>query len=127
MSRTFLILATLFFLGFLGLGFWANDQVANIPPVIQAVIETDEEKLKLAIRQGHDVNARGPLGMTALVVAIKQGKLDIVKLLIAHNADINVHVGDMTLVEFADRQKQADIAEYLKGASINRGALKQNQ
>jgi|GEM_PF-6443146 len=114
MSRTTLILAVLFLLGFLGLGFWASDQVAGMPPVIQAVIENDTEKLKLAIQQGHDVNARGPLGVTALVVAIKQGKLELVKQLVAQDADVNIHVGDMTLVEYAKKQKQAEIAEFLK-------------
>jgi len=114
MRKTFLALATLFFLGFLGLGFWANDQVADMPPIIQSVIENNEEKLKLAIKQGHDVNEKGPLGMTALVIAIKKGNLELVKLLVEHNADTHIHVGKMNLIEFADKHKQAEIAAFLR-------------
>lgn len=113
MRKTFLIIATLFFLGFLGLGFWANDQVADMPPIIQAVIENNKEKLMLAIDQGHDVNAKGPLGMTALVVAVKKGNLELVKLLVKHNADTSLQIGKMNLIDFANKYKQAEIAVFL--------------
>ena len=113
MRKAPLILAALFLLGFLGLGFWANDKVESMPAVIQAVVEDDEEKLKLAISQGHDVNAGGPLGMTALIVAVKKGKLELVKLLVEHNADTNIQVGKMSLIEFANKHKQTEIAGYL--------------
>lgn len=114
MNKTFLVLAILFFLGFLGLGFWANDKVDSMPPVLQAVIENDKEKLKRVIKQGGDVNAKGPLGMTALVVAVKKGKLELVKLLVEHNADTNIHVSKMSLIEFAAKHKQAEIGAFLR-------------
>lgn len=114
MGRTPLILAVLFLLGFLGLGFWANERVADMPPVIQAVIENNPQRLEQAIQDGHDINARGPFGMTALVVAVKQGKPELVRLLVEHHADTDVRVGKLTLIEFAEQQKRVEIAEYLR-------------
>ncbi|HID83376.1 MAG TPA: ankyrin repeat domain-containing protein [Chromatiales bacterium] len=114
MRKTFLAIAILFFLGFLGLGFWADDQVADMSPVIQSVLENNEEKLRQAIKQGHDINAKGPLGMTALVIAVKKGNLEMVRLLVSHQADINAPVGKMSLIEFAEQQKAQEIAAYLR-------------
>lgn len=47
--------------------------------------------------------------------AIEIGSLDLVKLLIDHNADLMVEYGERTAVEFAIDQDQIEIAEYIKG------------
>ena len=50
--------------------------------------------------------------------AIEIGSLDLVKLLIDHNADLTVEYGERTAVEFAIDQDQIEIAEYIKGGQL---------
>ena len=37
-----------------------------------------------------DINAKGEVGRTALNLAASEGKTEVVKLLLAHNADVNI-------------------------------------
>ena len=50
---------------------------------------SDRDSLQFLIRQGADVNARNAAGATALHVAIANGRLLVVKRLIALGADVN--------------------------------------
>ena len=43
--------------------------------------------------------------------------MEMVKLLIDHNADLAVEYGERTAVEFARDHNQLDIADYIKGLS----------
>jgi len=112
MSRSILILLSLFFAGFLALGFWGKDKVGNIPPVIQAVMENDPIKIKQMIDSGADVNVVGPFGITAMLVAIKQGNLETVKLLLENGVDPSGKIAGKTLVEVAEHEKQTELVEF---------------
>ena len=115
MSRSVLILISLFFAGFLALGFWSKGQVGKIPPIIQTVMENDPAKIQQAIENGADVNVVGPFGITAMLVAIKQGNLETVKLLLDNGVDPQGKIGGMSLVEVAEKEKQEALAEFFRG------------
>jgi ankyrin repeat protein len=117
MRKGILIVAALFFLGILGVGFWANQKVKDMPPVLQAVFEKDQAKLRAVIEQGNDVNAPGPMGLTALVFAVKQGDLETVKLLVENGAHVDTRIGEHSLIELAEKDNQTAIAEYLRQAA----------
>ena len=114
MSRPALIVIALFFAGFLAMGFWAKDQAGSLPPIIQAVMEKDQAKIKQAIDGGADVNVIGPFGVTAMLVAIKQGNLETVKLLLDNGADPNGKIAGMSLLEVAENEKQVELVKFFQ-------------
>ena len=63
----------------------------DYPNLIEMIIKNiDYDSLKKVIDQGIYLNQRDNDGDTALVVAAKLNKIDIVKLLLKNNADVNV-------------------------------------
>jgi hypothetical protein len=74
------------------------------------------------LAQGADVNAKGPEGQTALMLATFEGHLDIVQALLARSANVNAkdHVGTTALMLAASRGHTAIVQALLaQGASID--------
>ena len=80
-----------------------------------AVVEGDTEKVVALVNTlGCDVNLRNEGGMTALHYAADRGNLVLVKLLVEHNADVNIRDNDdqspLAIAEICDHQ---DIVSFL--------------
>lgn len=113
----------------------------SIDPVIAAMIETvidqialpgniadfardgNWDKVKeLATKAGINVNAKNCNGKTALMMAIKYGKLDIVQTLIGAGADVNAKNNDgVTTLMYAVMYHGLDAAQIIitNGADVN--------
>lgn len=67
-----------------------------------------------------DLDAPGPNGQTALILAAGAGRLDVVKLLIDADADMDVEDPDgNTAISLAEKNGHVDVADYLR----NEGAV----
>ena len=80
-----------------------------------AVVEGDVEKVVALVNTlGFDVNLRNQGGMTALHYAADRGNLVLVKLLVEHNADVNIRDNEdqspLAIAEICDHQ---DIVSFL--------------
>lgn len=80
-----------------------------------AVVEGDVEKVVALVNTlGCDVNLRNEGGMTALHYAADRGNLVLVKLLVEHNADVNIRDNEdqspLAIAEICDHQ---DIVSFL--------------
>jgi ankyrin repeat protein len=117
------------------------DGYEGLKPIHIASMEKFTEVVKLLIKHGADVNAKGPYGQTALYYAIYSYRDEIAELLIANGADVNAKSDDgdtpllaaarqpdpamdeFTLDEYKLRTYRAiyDITELLivKGADVN--------
>ena len=72
-------------------------------------------KVKLALKNGENVNAAGDDGYTALHAAAVNSHLEVVKLLIQQNANLNAKLDSgETVIELAGIAGENDIVEYLK-------------
>lgn len=64
-----------------------------------------------------DIDARSPNGMTPLMMAVREGRLDTVKLLVWEIADPNLrNEAGLSALDLAIRGKQVDIAKLLRVA-----------
>ena len=97
----------------------ARGQAAPEPCVFLGDCNTVE----LLLQYNADINAKGRYGLTALLMAIQQGKQGIVELLLQNNADVNAksdYDGSTPLI-MAARYGQLEIVELLlqKNADVN--------
>src|SRR5438477_6169224 len=101
----------------------ASDRVNLERALLAAIDDDDLPTADSLIRSGADVNRRGPLPLTALMLAAGQGSTQMVGKLLAAGAD--VHAIDSTMgasaLHFAAQSGVVDIAQLLldAGAFIN--------
>ncbi|KAL8711912.1 MAG: hypothetical protein Q9225_007041 [Loekoesia sp. 1 TL-2023] len=62
--------------------------------LLRAARQGDGLLVEVAIEEGADVNAKGPDGKAAMHHAAIEGHIDIIQLLIDHNADINIKTAE---------------------------------
>lgn len=88
----------------------------------EAVIKGDAANVKKNIAKGEDVNLKDKNGDTPLITAVKNGNLEITRMLIDAKADVNVkdNAGNTPLIIIC-KTKRTDIAELLikAGADVN--------
>lgn len=81
------------------------------------------ERVKLLISEGAEVNVKNNEGLTPLHCAVREGHKEVVELLLAHDADVNIGDAGLnrTAAEFAMRSHHTDIVQLLvsKGADIS--------
>jgi ankyrin repeat protein len=93
----------------------------------QAILDGDQAKISALLARGANVEVADEQGMTPLLLAIKQGRPDVVELLLNHGADIHHAAHDgVTPLFLAIRERRSDLVALLldKGADVNtRGAI----
>ncbi len=113
MSKTILTLIIIFMIGFMTSGFWARNKVDSMPPLIKAAAHDDIVKMQTILEQGADPDTIGPMGVTAMVFAIRKKNLQAVKLLVEAQADLDAKPGGKSLNQIAEEVNASAIAEYL--------------
>ena len=93
-----------------------------IPPLYQAVLRNDAERVDSLLTQGVDANEICPCGTSSLEAAVFQAKdAQITELLLAHGADPNRrtpknlkgHTNDWTPLFYAIYEKRPDLVSLL--------------
>ena len=92
----------------------------QINPVLVAALNGDAGKVRALLSEGHSATDIHASGTDAVIIAVREGHLDIVRLLLEAGADpnrINPESGT-TPLRMAVQEKRIEIAEYLlrKGA-----------
>jgi ankyrin repeat protein len=80
------------------------------------------EMVRLLVEQGANVNAKGPVGMTALMLASSSGRTEIVRFLLDHGADFNAKAfGGQTAMLLAANEGRSEVVELLasRGSRID--------
>ncbi|MDJ0632365.1 MAG: sigma-70 family RNA polymerase sigma factor [Xenococcaceae cyanobacterium MO_188.B29] len=95
-----------------------DDFVASLTP-LQAAIEAEKVEIaQILIKAGADVNAKtiGELELTALQDAAAMGNLDLIRLLVKHQADLTArdNVYNCTPVDWAKAFEQKAAVEFLQ-------------
>ncbi|MFN7038500.1 MAG: ankyrin repeat domain-containing protein [Alphaproteobacteria bacterium] len=91
---------------------------------VSAARDSQEEKVKSLLKEGVDVNSTDRLGHTGLHLASYQGHLNIVKILLENNADLEAGAVKSQYerpIHYAAKNDQTEILEILleKGAKLN--------
>jgi hypothetical protein len=82
--------------------------------LIEATLKCDAEKTKSILEQGVDLNTQDYNWRTPLMIASRDGCLEIVKLLIQYKVDINYRNNwGMTALDWAKREKRSAIMNLL--------------
>lgn len=86
-----------------------------VPPLEVAILDQDKQEVEQLLAQGMDPNGHNGLGDTALHVAVREGDIRIVELLLGYGA--NTETGDLwngdTPLHLAAAEGQRQIAEVL--------------
>ena len=96
------------------------------PPITTAASQGDAEKVRTLIGKGANVNAMSVEGATGLMYAATKGHVEVVKLLLAANADVNARSRNKeswTALMCAVSGGNTEIVRMLleKGADANAG------
>ena len=100
----------------------SDDSIGGEVPFLHYVAASGEiSLLRILVRQGYDVDARGGRNFTSLMWAANNNHLDIVKFLLQNGADVNAQDDTWwTALHKACRNNNMDIVKYL----VNNGADK---
>lgn len=93
----------------------AEINITGWAPLHYAVFGGSAETAALLIANGAHIDAHAPNEQTALMLAVKSGRFDLVQLLVSANADKDqVDSEGRTAWQLADQLKFKDIAAYLQ-------------
>lgn len=97
------------------------------PPLLQAVISNDEERLKQLLKTGTDANQKSEDDITPLLIAAGLGRINMMTLLIEHGAkvDLGTEQGDTPLM-VAAQLGQIEAVDKLLTAGAKVDATKKN-
>src|SRR5207245_2890679 len=75
----------------------------------------DTKAVQAALANGAEVNAKNEIGVSALWIAVSNGKSEVIELLVKHGADVNVRDGIwyMTPLSMSIGKTKLDIAKLL--------------
>ncbi|HTL48089.1 MAG TPA: ankyrin repeat domain-containing protein [Verrucomicrobiae bacterium] len=83
--------------------------------LLRAALIGTPESVQSLISQGLDVNIRGDLEMTPLMLAAQDGRLEVVKLLLQHGADVNAqNIVGQTALRLASLKEHHDVMLHLR-------------
>ncbi len=83
-------------------------------PLINAVAKNDLRILHLLINNDADLGAVVKKGNTALIIAARAGKLDCVRMLVEHGADVEYeNTNGLTALDYANMVNYPEVAAYL--------------
>ncbi len=103
-----------------------NDHSDDLPPLLKAAADGEEESVKLLISQGADVNTFAHGDGTALYLALQYSNHEVAELLLEHGADPNLgSISDGYPIMAAVASGDLDMVTLLvkKGADVNRKFL----
>lgn len=83
-------------------------------PLFIAAGEGRSDVVRYLLAEGAEVNAREPLGDTALTEAAYYGHVALVKDLLAHGADVNAVGNDGTALDIALNRNNSAVVDLLK-------------
>ncbi|MEW6347869.1 MAG: ankyrin repeat domain-containing protein [Thermodesulfobacteriota bacterium] len=92
------------------------------PALVAAAMNNDLTRVRKLLQDGHDVNAKGPEGVTALHAAARAGSAELVRVLLEHSADVNARNSDKETALFgAAEDGHVDVLRLLldAGADVN--------
>ncbi len=88
------------------------------PPFFLAIVGGEREAVKVLLKDGNDpdlVSMRGRMHETPLHWAARHGQMDVVELLLAHNADVNAKDREgETPLQWAVTDGKTEVAELLR-------------
>jgi len=98
---------------------------AEVSTIHTAVMIGDLTKVKAFLEKGTDVNSKGWSGRTALHIAAREGHKEIVELLLANGADVNIgeRYFNRIAAEFAMAKGHDEIVKLLVSKGSNISAL----
>ncbi len=97
-----------------------NEQPGEVTPLIMAAWAGHTETVLVLLQAGSNPNAKDESGWTALTFAARKGYLDIARLLIEKDADVNVHLSDdNTPLSWAKATKNQKMIGLLKSAGAS--------
>ena len=83
--------------------------------LLEAARRGDAARVKALLREGANVNAANPSGLTPLIEAAARGRTDIARLLIDGGADLDARHRELgTALDAAQRNGHRDIAQILE-------------
>lgn len=98
---------------------------AYATPLHQALIDINEAKVRLLVKEGSDVNAVDKNGKTPLHLASAIGRYSIVKFLVEKGADPYIKDNEhKTALVYAIEKNRIKVIMYLS-AKVNRGKIKE--
>lgn len=98
------------------------EDVQDVPPITQSVINGDTEKIKILVKAGKDIDEEDYNGYTPMDWAIKAGNTEMVKILLKNGADPNNETSyGMTPIMTAADKGRPEIIKILHsaGADVN--------
>ena len=98
----------------------------ELTPLTAAAGSGQTNLVKLLLAAGADVNAKSNVGFldirTPLMVAAESGSAEIVHILLEAGADVNVSIEGRTALDFAMKNKHANVVDLLRGAGASHGS-----
>jgi ankyrin repeat protein len=89
----------------------------------KAVFHSHEGIAEILLSSGASVSEQDKFGNTPLCIAVREGKLEMVRLLVSHGADVNAHYNEFNLTPLhrasADGQREMVKLLLSKGAKLN--------
>ncbi|MBF0406495.1 MAG: ankyrin repeat domain-containing protein [Candidatus Riflebacteria bacterium] len=85
-------------------------------PILYMVSSSANPALKALLKAGADPNRTEPSGASPVHLAIANGDLDAVKLMVEYGLDLNIKYDGRSLKEFAKQKGQKHIEEWLEQA-----------
>lgn len=89
-----------------------NDDELHLPELVYWASLGEYDEVKNTLAQGIDANQHDDEGYSALHAAAENGYLEVVKLLVAHGADVTYHT-EYTALQLAKMAGHAQVVAYL--------------
>ncbi len=103
---------------------YEGGKAARVPALTLAVGFDNLEIVKVLLKNGANINAKGDSGFTALRIAVTLWRPAVIKVLLANGADINDLKADTaveltTVIRMARKRGDTDVADLLEEAMVN--------
>jgi len=113
-----MLLAVLFLCGLMATGFWARDGMQAMPAVLSALAKEEWAIAEQLVRDGADVNEKGPMGASSMLFALRHKNLDAVKMLVEAGFDLETPIMGKDVLTFAKEMGDAEVLGYLESIMV---------
>ena len=74
--------------------------------------------MRYLLDQGANINAASPNGTTALMMAVREHRLDVAELLLRRGADVSrSNEAGLTALSYAEQGNETELAQWLRAAA----------